>query len=335
MKFSAIATLCALAVLGGKVAHAADPIAVTPYRIDPSGWIVADVTLNGEGPFGFIVDTGATRSIVFSSLASELGLTRAELPPHRVIGTSSSGLFPTYVIGELAIGPARISPLVTVTLENWRPDPGSPQGVIGLDFLARYRIVFDAVAREMRLYDPDELAPSGTSAWRTVALHRRDFGLDSGDLFVVEGWVDRTRTDFMLDLGAGATIVNSHAYKQRTDHRSRTTFSPPQPQTSSRVVDALEESSSAKRVYVRHIRTEDAIWRNLSIVVYDAAVFRELGQSEEPFGLFGSDLVAEHSFALDLANDALWIGEPLARRTQRRPSLEPGHFACPGPWHCR
>jgi predicted aspartyl protease len=333
MKFPAIATLCILAVLtqGAMPVRAADPIAVVPYRLDPSGWLVADVTLNGEGPFSFIIDTGATRSIVFSSLASKLGLAGADLPPHRVIGISSSGLFPTYVVGELAIGAARITSLVTVVLDDWRSGPDSPQGVIGLDFLASYPIVFDAVTREMQVHAAGHSAALDERGWQTVPLQRRDFGLDSGELFVLEAWIGRIQIDFLLDLGAGGTIVNSQAFKPRGVRRSQSNFE----LESSNIIDALKKSAAGVRVDVDQIRTRGGAWRNHSIVVHDASVFAELGQSETPFGLFGSDMVAGRSFALDLANDALWVGEPLVEPSRRPLNLGSGQLICPDPQHCR
>src|SRR5262245_22989425 len=46
-----------------------------PTRSDRLGRVVAPVIVNGQGPFRFIVDTGANRSAVSQALADQLGLT--------------------------------------------------------------------------------------------------------------------------------------------------------------------------------------------------------------------------------------------------------------------
>src|SRR5262249_19642673 len=45
-----------------------------PTRLDRIGRIVAPVMLNGRGPFRFVVDTGANRSVITTQLAAALGL---------------------------------------------------------------------------------------------------------------------------------------------------------------------------------------------------------------------------------------------------------------------
>src|SRR5258708_6048524 len=46
-----------------------------PTRLDRIGRIVVPVMINGQGPFRFIVDTGASHSVVSPALAAKLGLT--------------------------------------------------------------------------------------------------------------------------------------------------------------------------------------------------------------------------------------------------------------------
>ncbi|HEX7418020.1 MAG TPA: aspartyl protease family protein, partial [Steroidobacteraceae bacterium] len=48
-----------------------------PTTRDRIGRIIAPVTLNGRGPFRFVVDTGANHSTVSSALAAALRLTPA------------------------------------------------------------------------------------------------------------------------------------------------------------------------------------------------------------------------------------------------------------------
>jgi predicted aspartyl protease len=316
-------------------ARAAEPLTVVPYHIDRSGWLVVDVTLNGEGSHPFIIDTGATRSVVFATLAALKAFPGTDAPPHRVIGVASDGFFPTYQVGEMAIGSAALVPLVTVVLDDWRIGPDAPQGVIGLDFLVRYRVVFDADAMTMRLYAPTGEVPAYTGRWRAVDLKRSNFGLNSGDLFLLEATVERNALEFMLDLGAAATIVNTRAVGGSADGMAPAVGAL-QPRSPGRVTDSLDRTVDASQVLVQRVQVNKSSWRNQSIVVHDAAVFEELGRAREPFGLFGADLLAERSFMLDLANDTLLIGEPSRRQARQRPvTTEPRDVLCIAAGACR
>src|SRR5690606_9071382 len=54
---------------------APEDFALGATRTDRLGRAVAPVTVNGRGPFRFIVDTGANRSVLAEDLAARLGLT--------------------------------------------------------------------------------------------------------------------------------------------------------------------------------------------------------------------------------------------------------------------
>ncbi|MGO9149180.1 MAG: aspartyl protease family protein [Acidimicrobiales bacterium] len=51
-----------------------------PIRVVSRAAIVANVCIGGEGPFRFLVDTGATTSLVDSSLAARLHLALVDGP---------------------------------------------------------------------------------------------------------------------------------------------------------------------------------------------------------------------------------------------------------------
>jgi hypothetical protein len=316
-------------------ARAAEPLTVVPYHIDRSGWLVVDVTLNGEGSHPFIIDTGATRSVVFATLAALKAFPGTDAPPHRVIGVASDGFFPTYQVGEMAIGSAALVPLVTVVLDDWRIGPGCAAGRDRPGFPGALPVVFDADAMTMRLYAPTGEVPAYTGRWRAVDLKRSNFGLNSGDLFLLEATVERNALEFMLDLGAAATIVNTRAVGGSADGMAPAVGAL-QPRSPGRVTDSLDRTVDASQVLVQRVQVNKSSWRNQSIVVHDAAVFEELGRAREPFGLFGADLLAERSFMLDLANDTLLIGEPSRRQArQRRATTEPRDVLCIAAGACR
>ena len=49
-------------------------LATVPYEINENKGIVVEARVNGQGPFAFTLDTGASISVVFDDLSNELGL---------------------------------------------------------------------------------------------------------------------------------------------------------------------------------------------------------------------------------------------------------------------
>ena len=72
-----------------------------PMRVVAGRLLIVPVTLNGAGPFPFLLDTGATCSVVDEALADRLRLPRAGVVPHETAVTSGSAAL---VRGTLALG---------------------------------------------------------------------------------------------------------------------------------------------------------------------------------------------------------------------------------------
>lgn len=286
-------------------ARAAEPVAVVPYRIDYHGWFTVAATVNGQGPFDFIVDTGATQSLVFRNLADIQNFAPSGGPPQLVLGLGSQAKFPTHVVGEVAIGNARLDRLVTVILQDWQYRDRSPQGVLGLDFLTKYEAVFDRQKMELRLYATAPGRPAGTETWKRAPLETNDFGLGAGLLYTITGKTENRSLNFLLDLGASGTIINHPALGAITRNEYHISVGPST--LSARVTDALENTDEIRAIPVRRFRAGQAHWYRRVFFVHNAPIFADLGRAGRPYGLFGADLLHDRSFALDFADLELLV----------------------------
>jgi predicted aspartyl protease len=306
-----IVFLCLL--LLAPVARAADPIAVVPYRIDYFGWFTVSAMVNGKGPYDFIIDTGATQSLVFENLAALHTFEPSGGPPQTVLGLVSQGELPTFNIGEVTVGEARLDNLVTVILGDWRQGDRSPQGVLGLDFLTRYAAVFDAENGLLSLYHRDTPPETYPRKWKTVELTADGFDLGVGDLYTVEGSINTRRVRFLVDLGSGGTLINRQArsYIAARPSGLGVVLKPSAGAGSGRVKDALDKIQSTRPVVVGRLKIGRVSWNRRIFSVIDAPIFKDLGVDRHPFGLLGADLLVDRSFALDFGNGSLIIGPPL------------------------
>ena len=81
----------ALAVLLAAPAVRADTAADLPYRIGGDGRVSTDVSINGQGPFSFLLDTASSRTMLFEHLRQKLGLTQSESGTLKVYAMNNIG----------------------------------------------------------------------------------------------------------------------------------------------------------------------------------------------------------------------------------------------------
>ncbi|MEE2691049.1 MAG: aspartyl protease family protein [Pseudomonadota bacterium] len=306
--------LAGLLFLVSFAAQAAEPIARLPYRFDYGGWFTVSATVNGQGPYDFIIDTGSSHSLVFENLAEQQHFPPSGGPQQTVLGLVSSGKYPTYKVGDIALGAAVLENAVTVILTDWKVDERSPQGVIGLDFLKHYRAVFDGERRELLLYRAGDAIDPAYEAWDEVSLTASDFSREAGYLYTLEARLNRASVRFLLDLGAAGTVVNRLGYSRAMQSEVSIKIAPRTTTTPiGRVTDALDNRVRAQSARINKIRTGKINWGAAVVIVHDASIFSDLGVVEEPFGLFGADMFRDRSFVLDFAAERILVG-PKARK---------------------
>jgi len=103
--------------------------------------VVVPVLLNGQGPFRFLLDTGATHSILSTAVAGQLRL------PTGSNGAliTAGGLVPVTVrvVEVVQIGSARIDKTTIAVTDAGILRTLHVDGIIGADYLKQFRISID------------------------------------------------------------------------------------------------------------------------------------------------------------------------------------------------
>ncbi|WP_425410739.1 aspartyl protease family protein [Hyphococcus sp.] len=289
------------------------PIAEIPYRIDYQGWITVDTMVNASGPYDFIVDSGATITSAFENLASRQIFERSPRPDIRILGLTGARKLPAYVLGDIEIASERLENHVGVILPDWAPPNTPPQGIIGLDFLTRYDILFDASSRTMRLYAKETESDAIVGNWARAPLESMIVDEESLPIFRTAARVRGESIPCIIDLGASGTIFNSAAYRAMTgglyvDRQGMGGFS-----TGTRIQDVFDTFDGARPVKISKLQIGNGTWFNHVAIVYDAQIFTEFGVQNRPFCLVGADVFADRSFLLDFEDEEIRIG-PRRRR---------------------
>lgn len=188
------------------------PVTVRLNSVD--GWLVVEVGFGEDGDtLRFIVDTGASASAVSSHTVERFALRRTGRV--EAVGASGSAsldmvALPTLRIGEIEIRNLRALVLdgATLTPYGGRLDGyAALDGVVGVDILRRFDVLFDAPSGRMVLFDPGDAPDDLDGRFSApVAISSR-----SRPLLRHQVWVNGAPMTGVLDSGSRRIVLNGTA----------------------------------------------------------------------------------------------------------------------------
>ena len=155
------AALVAAPVFAAEPAPKDAPAAEVPYRLTDTKHVLVRVKLNGQGPFNFILDTGAPAVFIPNKVAKKIGLKLDE---------KGWGEFDKFILeGGLVVDKARarVEDLFQLEGMNGMGLAGVElHGVIGYNVLAQFRITYDFTADKLQWvhlkgFEPPVVKPIG------------------------------------------------------------------------------------------------------------------------------------------------------------------------------
>lgn len=185
---------------------AAEGDAAVRTSFDAVSRMTLAVMVNGSGPYRFVVDTGANRSVLSTEVATALGLE----PSGRAMVHGIAGVLPspTVRVQTLGIG-GLISRRVSMPVLD-RRFLGA-DGLLGVDVMANRRAILDFRGQTFTLAAGDDprnfaavpqIGRSATDAIVVQARHR------FGQLTIVDAEIGGVKLTAFLDSGAENTVGN-------------------------------------------------------------------------------------------------------------------------------
>lgn len=223
--------------------------------------MTVDVSVQGQGPFRFLVDTGSQRTVVSSALARDLGLTPG--PQVRVIGMGGEGSAATAHLDTLGIGSRALSDLIVPLLESRHI---GADGILGTDSLQGQRVLLDFTRDTIVIGDPQELG--GNSGYDIVVRARRK----SGRLIMTEGRIEGIDVSVVIDTGASGSVGNL-ALQRAMRKRAEGTAT---------LATVTGDDLVADIGFARKLNIGNLAVSNILIAFADAHAFRELNLHKRP-----------------------------------------------------
>jgi predicted aspartyl protease len=235
--------------------------------------MTAPVRINGQGPYAFVVDTGANRSVVSSELAERLALTRGA--DQSLNDAAGLQLAPTVTAG-LAVGGGAETELVLSVLSAAAI---GGQGMLGLDRLADRRLTLDFHGQQLRI---DGGHGGARDRLDIVVRARRR----AGQLTLVDADLGGEAITAFLDSGSQATIGNPAL---RALARAR---DPKGLWGSASIVSASGQAIPAEVASLPDLRVGGLRIQNLSVAFADLHTFRLWDLAARPAILLGVDVLS-------------------------------------------
>jgi len=233
--------------------------------------------INGQGPFDFVVDTGADRSVLSRPLAERLGLARG--PDVLMHGIGGSAVTPTAHVALITAGDSRLK---AVNLPVLEPERVGVDGLLGVDMLEDRSVVMDFRKRrlEIRRSEPSY----------SLLRRPREVSVQAdarfGRLAVVNARVAGVRALAFIDSGGGSSIGNM-ALARAINARRRGS----DPAQKIRLVGSAGAETLGEFRVVKSMELGELRITQLPVVMADLHIFDFWEINDRPAILLGVDVL--------------------------------------------
>jgi predicted aspartyl protease len=277
LRFSRLIAACiAMAALpaAAEMAPAPPPVSGTvDTGQDRALRMTVPVMVNGQGPFDFVIDTGADRTVISEELAERLDLPRDGTAKLHAMGGSAQVRIVR--IGTLSVSTNRARNVRAVSLpaRNIGAD-----GLLGIDSLKGQRIVMDFVANTMRLEPSSQPeAPIPANGELIVVTARTRLG----QLVMVDADANGEKVWVIVDTGAQNSVANLRLRSLLVKRNPMAEIKPIE------MIDVLGKRTPAEYTIVDRLRIGGIAMGNAAVAFADVHPFRIFELHRKPSMLLG------------------------------------------------
>jgi predicted aspartyl protease len=250
--------------------------------MDSSRRLTVQAMINGQGPFSFLVDTGASGSAISRELAEQLALPlQGTVQLHGLAGSQTVN---TVWVNSLQVGRRMRGGMTLSVIER---DHLGAAGLLGLEWLGNNSLMLDYESRRMHVGAALPLPDS-----QTIVVKART---KSGGLTLIDAVMPGARLQAFLDSGSTTTVGNLALLEVARRNRAI-------------VGEVVEVGLSSvtgqvlkgRLAVLSRLGLGNITLRNVPLVVGQVHTFDYWGMNDKPAILIGSDILQQfETVALD------------------------------------
>jgi predicted aspartyl protease len=283
-----------------------DPAEIERIRLQRDRYerITVPVTIAGEGPYRFLIDTGSQATAVTRRVVTDLAL--EPTGQATLIAMGSREIVETISLNGLEFANRRLNGITAPLLKTQNI---GADGILGLDSLQDLRVQIDFRENRMAVADAESLG--GDVGFEIVVRARRKLG----QMIITNARVNGVRTAVVIDTGAQNSIGN-HVLRRKLRARDEN-----EQQTSTDVNGTELHSDLA---FARKLTIGGLELSRVPIGFAESPVFAALGLDKRPALVLGmNNLRLLNRVAIDFSSREILFDLPTGarQRTKSRLSL--------------
>ena len=232
------------------------------------------VSIEGKGPFAFVIDTGAERTVISRRIADKLALEDED--PAALMSIAGTSMVDMVYVPSLTLGQKSYNGLISPVLAAQHI---GADGILGLDGLQDQRILFDFVLNQIFIENADEERSRPVSREIVVTAKRR-----SGQLIFTDATISGLKVNVIVDTGAQISIGNA-VLRKRLLRRAKELGD------DKLLIAVTGDTLGVEFGRIRDFRIGRARFDSLSVAFADAPPFERFDLDDKPTLLIGMDVL--------------------------------------------
>ena len=276
---------------GQESTQPATTVDVLAIKTDQHNRMTVQVRIADQGPFRFLIDTGAQNTVLSTALAGRLLL--KSTAKARLVGVAGTQEVDTVIVDQIDLGQRSFYSLLAPLLSG---DDIGAEGILGLDSLQGQRVQIDF--RKGMIAVDDAKALGGNRGYEIVVVARRR----SGQLILTDAVIDGVRVNVVIDTGAEYSIGNRALQKAlASTHGSGTMV----------LRSVTGQEITADLGVADNLKINEMNFVNVVIAYADAPPFKALGLAEKPALFLGMrDMRSLDRIAIDFSTRRIYFDLP-------------------------
>lgn len=235
--------------------------------------LTVPVAVNARGPYNFIIDTGAERTVVSRELANTLRLNSGR--PVTLLSMTGRSQVDTVLVPDLMIKSIGIQHSVVAPKLEAR-NLGAI-GLLGIDTLRDHQVSIDFERGTMEVRKSEKRPKFRRKAEDEIVVTAKSV---FGQLIVTDAYYGNTRIQVVLDTGSQVSMGNSALRKRIARYRKTQPIE---------LTDVTGDKTTADYTTVPGIKVGEVMFGSMPVAFADVAPFERFGLMKRPALLLGMD----------------------------------------------